>query len=623
MPYPTPVVEIAFTDGPYVVSPTWTDVTSYVRDMQISRGISDDWNLVADGSATVVLSNRDRRFDPFNASGPYFGNLLPRRQIRIRATYSGTTYDVFRGFIDGWPPAWTDSGYDSTVTLSCFDALDLLGSAPMPPVWASRYINDLGAEHFWKMDDPIVGSGTIVNFTDSGTRATPIASSNIVYQISSLADGIQDTCAGSANNLTSGSAVDLPVAWGAYGNFSFSTWTRNNQVSANGSSVTFATNGIGFEMAQITTGANAGQYRFRVRTVSLGYEWLSSAKSITEPHHIVFTYNSTTGQGLVYIDGLAEAPTRSSFTTLFAPFTFEQISLFTGEYQHVASFNKVLTPTEASTIYQYSLNQFLETSSQRETRIIGYTPFSASLTNFNGSEILLDLPANLSNATLQLEMASKSEYGPLFVNKAGVITSYTRNQIRSQTKSIVSQSSYGNGVGFTGNLIGPEIDIEYAGDAMRNIADISCETAGTVTVTNVASVNTYGSADESVNTVLGTLSSATTVGQIVSGWGGQVYPKVSPTRVVMLPTASWASTLGLELFDRFTLQVSPPTGSSMSFNMLTSRISHSVTPEGWFTTLEGSARWAAVFILNTSTLGGLDLLGQGLWVIQFLLKAMC
>lgn len=606
MPYPVAIVEIAFDDGPYVVSPTWTDVTAYVRDMEISRGVNDDWTLVASGSANVTLSNRDRRFDPFNTSGPYYGKLLPRRQIRITAVADTFyTVDVFRGFVDGWPPTWTDAGYDSTVTLSCFDALDLLGSAPMPPVWASRYINDLGAEHFWKMDDPIIGGGAVTTFTDSGSRATPITSSTLIYQSESLAVGIPDTCGGSLQSLLDPSSFVLPVAWGTYGNFSLATWTRNNQVTANGSTMTFATNGLGFEMAQITSGGDAGKYRFRVRTLALGYEWFSSVQSITESHHVVFTYNSATGQGLVYIDGLPEAPTRMGYSTLFGAFTSEQLSLSTGEFQHLASFNKVLTPTEASTIYQYSLNQLSETAAQRETRIIGYTPFSASMTNFAGTQTVLDLPANLTNATQQLQAAATSEYAPLFVNKAGVLTSYTRSQIRSQVPSTLSNQTYGTG----GLSIGQEVQLQYAGDAMRNIADVDCNTAGTVTVTNSTSVSTYGSSEESVNTVLGTLSSATDVGNIVSGWGGQVYAKASPTEVVLSPTAAWFSTLSLELWDRITLAVSPPTANTITTPMLVSRIQHSVTPERWQTTLEGSARWAAVFILNSSRLGGTDLLG--------------
>jgi hypothetical protein len=459
------------------------------------------------------------------------------------------------------------------------------------------------------MDDPIIGSGSTTTFTDSGTRATPITSSNIIYQVQSLASGISDTCAGSLNNLTPGASLVLPVAWGTYGNFSFATWTRNNQVSANGSSVQFATNGLAFEMQQYTTGASVGKYGFRIRTTGIGYEWFSSTQDISENHHVVFTYNSSTGQGLVYIDGLPEAPTRLGYAVLFGDFINEEISLFRGEFQHIASFNKVLTPTEASTIYQYSLNQLSETTSQRETRIIGYTPFSTSMTSFAGTETVLDLPPELSTATDQLQIAADSEYGFLFASKAGFVTTYTRNQIRTQAKSIVSQAQYGNGVGWTGNAIGTDVQLQYAGDSMRNIADVSCTTAGTVTVTNTTSVNTYGSARESLSTVLGTLSSATSLGEIVSGWGGQVYPLASPTEVVVSPNASWATTLDLELFDRFTLQVTPPTGNAISNYMLTSRISHSVTPGTWVTTLEGSARWAAVFILNQSTLGGTDLLG--------------
>jgi hypothetical protein len=610
MAYPTAIVSIAFDDGPYVVSPTWTNVTSYVRELTIDRGTDDDWNLVASGAATVTLSNTTRLFDPFNTSGTYYGKLLPRRQIKIEASYGGSTYPVFRGFIDGWPPTWTDAGFDSTVTLSCFDALDLLGSAPMPPVWSSRYINDLGAEHFWKLDDPIIGSGAITTFTDSGTRATKLTSSAIIYQVESLASGIPDTCAGSLNNLFEPYPTNpLPVPWGTYGSVSFSLWTRNNQVSASGSLMRIATNGLTFEMFQSTSSAAAGQYTFRIRNLSIGYEWFSTAQDLSEPHHIVFTYNSATGQGLVYIDGIAQAPTRLGYSTLFGGFTNEEFLLALGEFQHVASFNKVLTPGEASTIYQYSLNQLSETTSSRETRIIGYTPFSTSMTNFIGAESVLDLPPNLDNATLQLQIAANSEYAPLFVNKAGIVTSYARNQIRLQTDSLVSQAQYGNGVAFSGNSIGTEVQLQYAGDSMRNIADVSCDTAGTVTVTNATSVSTYGSAKESVSTVLGTLSSATSVGQIVSGWGGQVYPKVSPTQVVLSPSASWVSTLDLELFDRFTLQVTPPTGNAIVNDMLTTRISHAVTPDNWVTTLEGSARWAAVFILNKSTLGGTDLLG--------------
>ena len=154
MAYPVPKIEIAFDDGPYVASPTWTDITSYVRELTTDRGRDDDWGDFS-GSASVVLDNRSRLFDPFYTSGTYYGKLLPRRQIRITATYGGTSYPVFRGFIAGWPPAWTDGGYDSTVTLSCFDALGLLASDSLPADWSRKYILSTAPRHYWPLDEPI------------------------------------------------------------------------------------------------------------------------------------------------------------------------------------------------------------------------------------------------------------------------------------------------------------------------------------------------------------------------------------------------------------------------------------------------------------------------------------
>jgi hypothetical protein len=82
---PTPIVEIAFNDTPYVNNPTWTDVTTYVRSIDTSRGRTDDFADFDTGTASVVLDNRSRLFDPFYTAGTYYGKLLPRRQIRIRA----------------------------------------------------------------------------------------------------------------------------------------------------------------------------------------------------------------------------------------------------------------------------------------------------------------------------------------------------------------------------------------------------------------------------------------------------------------------------------------------------------------------------------------------------------
>jgi hypothetical protein len=289
----------------------------------------------------------------------------------------------------------------------------------------------------------------------------------------------------------------------------------------------------------------------------------------------------------------------------------EIVSLGTGQFQQVCVWTGLIAQATVQEIIRRSLANFPETTSARFNRIIAETPFSASLTSVPASPAssVLDITNDAPTAVSELTKVSNSEFAPMFVNKAGTLTLYSQSQIRTQTDSIVPQAEYGNGVGFMGNSIGTEVQLQYDGDSMRNVSNVQMSGGGVYIQTNSSSVTTYGEAEQYVETQVASLADAVDIANIVNGWGGNVYAKASPVSVVLSPTASWASTLGLELFDRFTLQVTPPSGNAITTPMLASRIAHSVTPERWFTTLEGSARWAAVFILNQSRLGGTDLLG--------------
>lgn len=136
--YPVITVEIAFASLPLSNSPTWVDVSAYVRNdpqsggqpITIRRGRQFELNRIEAGTMRITLDNRDRRFDPTNASSPYYPNVVPMRRIRIRAL-STFMYDIWQGFIQNWPPDWPD-GYDSTVTLSCVDGFRSLSAAQMP-----------------------------------------------------------------------------------------------------------------------------------------------------------------------------------------------------------------------------------------------------------------------------------------------------------------------------------------------------------------------------------------------------------------------------------------------------------------------------------------------------------
>lgn len=129
--YPTVTVEIAFGYTWQSTSPVWTDVTTYVDfnpGFSIDRGRSRELDRFGTGTASFNLCNDDRRFDPSYAAGPYYGNLKPNVPVRIRAVYNTQTFDLFRGFVDGWPQQFGRANATSTVSISASDAFKLLNS---------------------------------------------------------------------------------------------------------------------------------------------------------------------------------------------------------------------------------------------------------------------------------------------------------------------------------------------------------------------------------------------------------------------------------------------------------------------------------------------------------------
>lgn len=82
------------------------------------------------GTATIILSNHDGRFDAWNTSSPLYPTVGNGRQVRIqvRDLTAATIYPLFRGRITNIVP----SGYGSKrkVTISVSDGLDYLRNTP-------------------------------------------------------------------------------------------------------------------------------------------------------------------------------------------------------------------------------------------------------------------------------------------------------------------------------------------------------------------------------------------------------------------------------------------------------------------------------------------------------------
>lgn len=119
------------------------NITDQVLRVSTRRGRNRILANFEAGSATVVINDPNSDFNPFNASSPYVGKLLPLRKIRIYATTTLNEEEVEIDLFSGYITTFDTNFYEgvnttSTVTLQCIDGFRLLNNvatqaiAPVP-----------------------------------------------------------------------------------------------------------------------------------------------------------------------------------------------------------------------------------------------------------------------------------------------------------------------------------------------------------------------------------------------------------------------------------------------------------------------------------------------------------
>ena len=602
MAWPTPKVSIAFDDGPYVANPTWTDITSYVYSADVSRGRADDYSQFI-GTAQVVLNNNSRLFDPFYTAGTYYGKLLPRRQIKIEGISNSVTYPVFRGFVDGFPASWDQAGKFATTTLSCFDGLSLL-SQELLPDYVAEYTKTLSPTNYWRCNDG-QASTTITDVVGT-LSAVPLNSAQPYYRL-----GINATTALATPMVTSpGAYRGLDAQYTSNSQtISISGWI--NVVNATSQEVLFGgstqsaynpTFGItvvaGKVQAAYTTSATT-------RSTALSTDATYDANNV--PFFFTATFTTATKVVRLYINGVLQ--TGATTTAATGTFVMPLIAgfIYYASVQELAVYATVLSDAQALALYNVNNNNVSETSAARMTRLLGYTSWDASLQSITASPVATvgALSPPNSNLVAEMQTVNDSEDGDLFVTRAGVIKFTDRNYVYTNTSSNTSQATFASGsIPFQ-----PSVQINYDAAAIRNDITVTFTGGGQTSTTNSASVTAYGTNAMNTGTQLSTQAQAVTLAAYQATVNGQLLTNISPVSVgVTAATSDWSTLLGLELLDRYTLTVQPPTGNSISQAELINRIEHRIVPGQWQMTVDGSQRYTAWFILNKSTLNGTDLL---------------
>lgn len=150
------------------------DVTAHVRSVSISRGKSRELDRYQTGSAQVSFNNNLRQFDPTYTGSPYFGQLVPSRQLVI--TVDGEIQ--FTGITDDWGIDYDLSGMSIAVCTGVdvfaeLNQLTFTDYAPDEELTGTRIENAL-TNVGWPAGARQIdtGNGLVIDqFVDDGTNA--------------------------------------------------------------------------------------------------------------------------------------------------------------------------------------------------------------------------------------------------------------------------------------------------------------------------------------------------------------------------------------------------------------------------------------------------------------------
>jgi len=181
---PTEKVEIGFdltaTGGPFLTlddpvagkldDPEWVlagtifyDITNDVRAISIRRGKSNYIDNISAGEVVVELNNRLRSYDPTYAAGPYYGQIIPKRAVRV----SSNDIIEFSGLVDDWNLLYEPNG-EAIATFVASDGFVYLNNQTLNAGTAT--VQQSGARVNAILDDPTVLWPTELRDIDTGVH---------------------------------------------------------------------------------------------------------------------------------------------------------------------------------------------------------------------------------------------------------------------------------------------------------------------------------------------------------------------------------------------------------------------------------------------------------------------
>ena len=237
----------AFADGTAVT----VDVSNQVDSIRTNRGRTALSDIFQTGTMSLRIIDQNGDFNPMNPASPYAGLLNPMRKVTITASYDGTTYPIFAGYITSYDTTTPrDVGEVVYTTIQAVDGFRLFQNAQITTV-ASATAGQTTGTRIGKILDQIgwptgmrdIDAGQTTVQADPGTLRTSLGAMQLVtsteygsFYMDALGNAVfQDRL------LTSSSVAGTPTVFNDNGtgiSYNNAVWKLDDTLIFNKASIT-------------------------------------------------------------------------------------------------------------------------------------------------------------------------------------------------------------------------------------------------------------------------------------------------------------------------------------------------------------------------------------------------
>jgi hypothetical protein len=227
------------------------DVSNLVDSIRTNRGRTALSDIFQTGTMSLRIIDQNGDFNPMNPSSPYYELLTPMRKVTITASYEGTTYPIFAGYITSYNTTTPkDVGEIVYTTVQAVDGFRLFQNAQITTV-ATTPAGQTTGTRIGKILDAIgwpsgmrdIDAGQTTVQADPGTLRTSLAAMQLITSTefgSLYMDGFGNVVF-QDRQLTSSSVAGTPVVFDDNGtaiSYNNALWKLDDTLVFNKASVT-------------------------------------------------------------------------------------------------------------------------------------------------------------------------------------------------------------------------------------------------------------------------------------------------------------------------------------------------------------------------------------------------